>query len=130
MVRWFSKRLESILDNITFAAVVAVSVAIWNAIQSLPLLWIVIISGGTFLFILVVIRLVVFFRHKHKTKSIAKEESEHLIDKKDDLNSNLSITYSPMDKYVRTHKCSQCDFGFKVNVFNQYATCPKCGNID
>jgi len=31
---------------------------------------------------------------------------------------------------VQSHKCSQCGWGFKVNVFDKVATCPKCGNVD
>ncbi len=48
-------------------------------------------------------------------------------------NSNLSITYSPMDKYVRVHKCSRCGWGFKVlsTMLGQPTiTCPKCGNVE
>lgn len=63
---WLNKRLESIMDNLIFAGVVAVGLAIWNKIRSLSLPLIIAISLGAFIVILVAARLVVFFKHKEQ----------------------------------------------------------------
>lgn len=80
---WFKKRLESILDNLVFAGVVAVGIAVWSAMKSLPLPLIIGISGGIFVLILVIIRLTLFYikrksRMEEANRTI-KEREIHLI---------------------------------------------------
>lgn len=127
MWEWFKKRFESILDNIIFAVVVAVGLAIWNIIKELSWPWIIGISIGVFLIIIALIRLIVFLIKKsEKEKAKAKNKSEN-------LDKNLTINYEPMDKYIRVHTCSQCGWGYKVfskMLENRTIKCPKCGNVE
>lgn len=55
---WLKARLESILDNLIFAGIVAGDVAVWTTIKSLPLLTIIGISTVIFIAILVTIRII------------------------------------------------------------------------
>ncbi len=62
---WLKRRLESLLDNLIFAAIGAGGAAVWIAMKSLPLPIIVGTFGLIFVIILVVIRFVIlrFFKN-------------------------------------------------------------------
>jgi hypothetical protein len=65
---WFKRRLESILDNLIFAGIVAGGIALWTALKSLPLPVIVGASAGIFILILVAVRLTFLFVIKKQAK--------------------------------------------------------------
>lgn len=57
MRKWFKARIESLLDNLIFTAIVAGGVAVWSAVKSLPTPTIICISLGVFVVVLIIIRL-------------------------------------------------------------------------
>lgn len=45
--------------------------------------------------------------------------------------SNItSSKFTVGDLFAHSHKCSKCGWGIKVTMFDNIATCPKCGNTD
>lgn len=78
MEKWFKSRLESILDNLIFASILAGGGTVWAIIKSLPTPAIIGISVGIFVVILAVIRVIWFFIKKGQKEDI-KQIVEELL---------------------------------------------------
>lgn len=57
MAKWFKRRVERLLDNLIFAGIMAGGVAVWTAMNALPLPAIIGIFAAIFVVIMLVIRL-------------------------------------------------------------------------
>jgi hypothetical protein len=89
MADWFKGRLESILDNLVLAGIIAMGVALWALIRTLPGPIIFTIALATFALVMFVLRMILSLQDRQEKKR------EHVSPKRDPSVSANQLLATP-----------------------------------